>query len=106
MKTISYRFPAWCSDNIPPATPAAVAAYFGRRGLVLSRESWRKLLRPTVAAIRLTTWVAICDITGEPLSAFFAYQPTADLNRPDDPEPLLPSAPKGLAWNPPNPFAR
>ncbi len=108
MSVVEYGFPAWCKENVPAGTrPTAVQAYFARRGLRLSREAWRKLLRPTPAAIRLSTWTRICDVTSQPLETFLRYQPddrpqTAALE--PDPSPVTSLADNSPVWNPPNPF--
>lgn len=72
---LRYGFPDWAEANVDPCTPAELTRYFLERGVLYTREFWRKLLRGDVRSAKLETWLRICDATGEPLSRFIDYHP-------------------------------
>jgi hypothetical protein len=104
-------FPKWCRQHIPPGSPAAVQKWFAARGLEMTREGWRKLLRPHLSEVRASTWIPICEVTREPLRTFIDYEPCGrPIRRPAKrrvkPKTAPPSTePPKNSWNPPNPFA-
>ncbi len=102
-------FPRWCRQHIPPGSPAAVQKWFAAREFEMTREGWRKLLQPQLLQIRLSTWIPICEITGQPLRAFIDYEPTGrPIRKAAHVKTTKPTTkPKAteLRWDPPNPFA-
>lgn len=103
-------FPRWCRHYIPPGSPAAVQKWFAARGFEMTREGWRKLLQPQLLQIRLSTWIPICEITGQPLRTFIDYEPTGRPIRKvhvktAKPKPVPKPEPAEPGWDPPNPFA-
>jgi hypothetical protein len=77
-------FSDWARAHVHPCTPAELTRYFADRGVAYTKEFWRKLLAGQLRAVRLETWVRICDATGEPLATFIAYEPDG---RPPTPRP-------------------
>jgi hypothetical protein len=73
---LRYGFPEWVRDNLGQVGPADVMRHFDACGLQLSDQQWARLLRNEVASVKLSLWVAICEVTGQPLSSFFEYEPS------------------------------